>query len=297
VRTFKVYTPDLFELATWLKQYHISTVAMEATGIYWIPLYEILLEQGFEVLVVNPVFVKRMRDTKTDMADSQLLLQLHTYGQLPASFHPTLEISVIQSYWRQRARLIAQAADAVRLMQKALDLMNLHLHKATSDISGVTGLRIIRAIIDGTHDPYILACMKAKRIRCSHDELFRALTGNYRTKHLFSLKLALAQYDFARQQVQECDVATANCLQTLTCVASDQMQMDNESTNQSPSTVRPRRQRIQGNAPKSFDLPREVERLTGRKWDSIPGIGAMTIMTGISEVGLDLTKWPTERHF
>ncbi|MHB9005162.1 MAG: IS110 family transposase [Coriobacteriia bacterium] len=122
VRTFKVYTPDLYELAAWLKECRITTVAMEATGVYWVPLYETLLDQGFDVLVVNPMFVKRMRDAKTDISDSQLLLQLHTYGQLPASFHPTLDISILQSYWRQRARLVQQAADAVRLMQKALDL-------------------------------------------------------------------------------------------------------------------------------------------------------------------------------
>ncbi|MHB9005163.1 MAG: transposase [Coriobacteriia bacterium] len=188
-------------------------------------------------------------------------------------------------------------ADAVRLMQKALDLMNLHLHKAISDISGVTGLRIIRAIVDGVHDPCILADMKEKRIRCSHDELVHALTGNYRMEHLFALRLALAQYDFTQQQIQECDVVLAEYLSTITDEPTSQVQSDTEPSDQSLANVRIRRQRIRGNAPSVFSLPREIERLTGRRWDCIPGIGAMTIMTGISEVGLDLSRWPSERHF
>ena len=121
------------------------------------------------------------------------MLQLHTYGQLPASFRPTLDISILQAYWRERGRLVKEAADAIRLMQKALDLMNLHLHKAISDLSGVTGLRIVRAIISGVHTAAMLAELRDPGIKCSKEELVHALTGNYRAEHLFSLKLALAR--------------------------------------------------------------------------------------------------------
>jgi transposase len=295
VRTFKVYTPDLHELAAWLKECRISTVAMEATGIYWIPVYEVLQAHGFEVITVNPDFVRRMRDPKTDVSDSLLLLQLHTYGQLPASFRPPLDISVLQTYWRQRDRLVGQASDAIRLMQKALDLMNLHLHKAISDISGVTGLRIIRAILGGMHDPGILASMREPGIRCSNEELVHALTGNYRTEHLFALKLALAQYDFAQQQIRECDTVLSEFMATLPDGPDTPAPCDSDPQKELPKKGQsPRRQ---GNQPTTFDLAKEVERLTGRDWTVVPGIGPMTVMTGIAEVGLDLTKWATERHF
>lgn len=295
VRTFKVYTPDLYELAAWLKECRINTVAMEATGVYWVPPYEILQAQGFEVFLVNPDFVRRMRDPKSDVADSQLLLQLHTYGQLPASFRPTLDITILQTYWRQRDRLVGQAADAIRLMQKALDLMNLHLHKAISDLSGVTGLRIVRAILEGNHDPEALALMRESGIKCPHEELVHALTGNYRMEHLFSLKLALEQYDFAWQQIKECDTALSAYLASLPDGPSNDIPSDTGSANK--PACKKKGSRSKGNAPKTFDLESEVVRLTGRNFEAIPGLGPMTIMTGIAEVGLDLSKWPTEQHF
>lgn len=291
VRIFKVYTPDLHAMIAWLTACRITTVAMEATGVYWVPLYELLLAAGFEVVVVNPLFIKRMRDEKTDIADSQLILQQHTYGQLPASFHPTLDISVVQAYWRQRERLVGQAADAIRLMQKALDLMNLHLHKAISDLSGVTGLRILRAIVDGARDPHVLACLKEPEIKCSSEELVKALTGTYRPEHCFALQVAMAQYDFAQQQILACDAELAAYLATL-----PDADPDPDPTPTGPTGRRPRRRR-QGHQPTTFDLAGEVQRLTGRDWAGIPGLGPMTLMTGIAEVGLDLTRWPTERHF
>lgn len=291
VRTFAVYTPDLHELVAWLKGCCITTVAMEATGVYWIPLYEILLEAGLEAVLVNPLFVKRMRDPKTDVADSQLLLQLHTFGQLPASFRPPLDISVLRSYWRQRERLVGEAADAIRLMQKSLTLMNLHPHKAISDISGVTGLRIIRAILGGVHDPKALAGMRERGIKCSQEELEHALTGNYRQEHLFALKLAVQRYDFAHQQIQECDRALGEFTSSLPDGETEETDCDDKSPD-GTKQHRPRR-----NEPQAFDLHGEVERLTGRNFECIPGLGAMTVMTGISEVGLDMTRWESEQHF
>jgi transposase len=294
VRTFKVYTPDLHEMAAWLKACRITTAALEATGVYWVPIYEILQAHNIKVILVNPDFVRRMRDPKTDVADSQLMLQLHTYGQLPASFRPTLDISILQTYWRQRDRLVYEAADAIRLMQKALDLMNLHLHKAISDLSGVTGLRIVRAILSGIYDPEALAMMREPGIKCSREELVHALTGNYRTEHLFSLRLALAHYDFAQRQIEQCDSAICGYTATLPDGTAGPTSDGSDPKDQPPAKKRRSRR---GNAPKIFDLAEEVNRLTGRDWNVIPALGPMTIMTGISEVGLDLTKWDTERHF
>ena len=168
-----------------------------------------------------------------------------------------------------------------------------HLHKAISDISGVTGLRIIRAILSGTHDPYALSTMKEPGIKCSEEELVHALTGNYRAEHLFSLKLALAHYDFTQQQIEQCDTAISEYIAGLPDGAACPTSGDSNFKDQPPAKKR----QCRGNAPKTFDLAEEVNRITGRNWDIIPALGAMTIMTGISEVGLDLTKWATERHF
>jgi hypothetical protein len=169
--------------------------------------------------------------------------------------------------------------------------MNLHPHKAISDISGVTGLRIIRAILGGEHDPKALAGMRESGIRCSQEELEHALTGNYRQEHLFALRLAMERYDFAHQQIGECDTVLSEYISILPDGPTDSTGCDAISPNETKQ-YRPRR-----NEPRAFDIHSEVERLTGRDFGCIPGLGAMTVMTGISEVGLDLSKWPTERHF
>jgi len=296
VRTFGVYTPDLHEMAAWLKACGITTVAMEATGVYWVPPYEILQEEGFKVLLVNPQFVRRMRDPKSDVDDSLLLLQLHTFGQLPASFRPDLDISVLQTYWRQRQRLVEQSADAIKLMHKALELMNLHLHKAISDVSGVTGMRIVRAILGGERSPEVLADMKESGIKASHEELVSALTGNYRIEHLFSLKVAVAQYDFLQEQIQGCDRVLSEFTASLPDGPTVPTTKDSGAPGQQP-TKKKSRSKAKGNQPKIFDLGMEVERLTGRDWSVVPALGPMTVMTGIAEVGLDLTRWATEDHF
>jgi transposase len=288
VREFGCYTPDLEELADWLTQCGITTVAMEATGVYWIGLFQLLQARGFEVIVVNPQQIKQVSGRKTDVSDCQWIQQLHSYGLLHASFRPSLDISILQTYWRQRERLIQQAADAIRLMQKALDLMNLHLHKAISDLSGVTGLRIVRAMLAGEHDPHALAAMRDKAIRCAPEELVKALTGDYRQDHLFSLGLALTQYDFFQMQLQQCDTVVQTYLATLpTPEPSDPA---------TPPPTSPRRTRKQKNMP-TFDLAGELDRLSGQALTSIKGLGACQVMTIIAEVGLDLTAWPTENHF
>lgn len=288
VREFGCYTPDLQALADWLTQCRITTVAMEATGVYWIGLFQLLQARGFDVIVVNPQQIKQVSGRKTDVSDSQWIQQLHSYGLLHASFRPSHEISILQTYWRQRERLIQQAADAIRLMQKALDLMNLHLHKAISDLSGVTGLRILRAMREGEHDPQVLAAMRDKAIRCSQDELVKALTGDYRPDHLFTLGLALDQYDFLQQQLRQVDTALETYLASLPTPEPPDAPV--------PPPVSPQRPRKQKHDP-AFDLASELDRLSGRALTSIAGLGPCQVTTIIAEVGLDLSKWPTEHHF
>lgn len=289
VQEFGCYTPDLQALADWLTHCRITQVAMEATGVYWIGLFQVLQARGFDVIVVNPQQIKQVSGRKTDVSDSQWIQQLHTHGLLHASFRPSEDISVLQTYWRQRERLIQQAADAIRLMQKALDLMNLHLHKAISDLAGLTGLRIVRAMVKGEHDPRVLAKMREKSIRCDEEELVKALTGEYRQDHLFSLALALAQYDFFLTQIQQCDTVLQAYLATLPAAPPP----DDPATPVPTSPKRPRKSKYTP----AFDLAGELDRLTGRALTSIPGVGPCHAMTIIAEVGLDMAKWPTEHHF
>ena len=210
-----------------------------------------------------------MRDPKSDVADSQLMLQLHTYGQLPASFRPTLDISILQAYWRERGRLVKEAADAIRLMQKALDLMNLHLHKAISDLSGVTGLRIVRAIISGVHTPAMLAELRDPGIKCSEEEW--SMPSPVITEQSTYSRLNLpSRVQLAQQQIEQCDVAISEYTSDLPDGALPPAATAWDcSAKPSSKRRRPRG----GNLPKRFDLSAEVSRLTGRDWSVVTGTG------------------------
>ncbi len=187
VREFGCYTPDLAALVTWLKECRIETVAMESTGVYWIPVFQMLEAAGFEVILVNAHHVKSVPGRKSDVLDCQWLRQLHSYGLLSGSFRPTDSICVLRSYIRQRDTLIADAARHIQRMQKALTQMNLHLHQVLSDLTGLSGMRILKAIVAGERDPLKLAALKHERVRKSEAEIAAALSGDYRTEHLFVL--------------------------------------------------------------------------------------------------------------
>ena len=205
VRTFQSFTQELHRLADWLKTVGISTVAMESTGVYWIPLFEILEERGFEVLLVNARDVKQVPGRKTDVNDAQWLQQLHQFGLLRASFRPQQDVVTLRSYLRQRERLIEYAAAHIQHMQKALVEMNVQLHHVVSDITGETGMRIVRAIVAGDHDPAQLAQHRDPRCRASLETIRDALVGNYRQEHVFALRQALELYDRYQQAVDQCD--------------------------------------------------------------------------------------------
>ena len=204
VRTFGTFTADLHRLADWFEQCGVKTVAMESTGVYWIPIYEILDQRGFEVVLVNARDAKHVPGRKTDVSDAHWLQRLHAYGLLRASFRPKGEIATLRAYLRQRERLLEDAAAHIQHMQKALTEMNLQLHHVVSDMTGVTGMRIIRAIVAGERDPAVLALSRPALPgpRRDHRE---ALIGNYREEHVFALAQALELYDTYQAKVAACD--------------------------------------------------------------------------------------------
>ena len=188
VRKFGCFTADLLALAEWLKKCNVNTVAMESTGVYWIPLMQVLESQGFEVKLVNARHVKNVPGRKSDASDCQWLQKLHTFGLLSGSFRPDDQVCVLRSYWRHRDNLIRYMASHIQHMQKALEQMNVQLHKVISDINGVTGMAMIRAILAGERDAVKLAQMRDSRIQSSEEEIIKALEGDYRQEHLFALK-------------------------------------------------------------------------------------------------------------
>jgi len=284
VRAFGCFTSDLHALAHWLKKCGINTVAMESTGVYWIPLFQILETQGFDVKLVNARHVKNVPGRKTDVKDCQWLQQLHTYGLLSGSFRPDDSICVLRSYWRHRENLIRYAAAHVQHMQKALTEMNLQLHKVISDITGVTGMRIIRAILDGERDFIKLAQMKDPRIKHSTDTIAKALEGDYRQEHLFALKQAVELYCFYQQQLEACNQQIQAYL----------MQMDS-ALNIDSQPIK-RKKKPSKNQP-CFDLATHLYRISGVDFTQIDGLNVLSVHTILSEVGLNPEAFGTEKRF
>jgi len=288
VRSFGCFTPDLYALSAWLKQCEIETVAMEATGVYWIPLFQILETQGFEVSLVNAHHVKTVPGRKSDVLDCQWLQQLHSYGLLASSFRPEDQVCVLRSYLRHRDTLIKSASTHILRMQKALIEMNLQLHQVISDITGTTGMRILRAIVAGERNPQVLAAMKDRRIKAAPEAIAAALTGDYRDEHLFILKQELHLYEIYQQQIAACDGEIEQLLNTFTT------KVDPE-TNPPPKPKRSGKKQP-GNAP-DFDLRTHLYRITGVDLTQIAGLGTLSVLVILSEVGLDPTRFRTVKHF
>ena len=288
VRSFKCFTADLHVLADWLKKCGIQTVVMESTGVYWIPLYQILETQGFEVKLANARHVKNVPGRKTDVSDCQWLQRLHTYGLLSGSFRPEDSICVLRSFWRHRDTLVRYASSHVQHMQKALTEMNIQLHQVISDMTGLTGMRIIKAILAGERDPIKLAQMRDPRIKSTAQQIAKALQGDYRQEHLFTLRQAVELYDVYHQKIEACDQQIE---QYLTQVES---KIDLESAPLPASTKSNRKPK--GNAP-HFDLRAHLYRISGVDFTQIDGLDAVSVHTILSEVGLDPTAFQTEKNF
>lgn len=288
VRKFKCFTADLHNMADWLNECGIKTIVMESTGVYWIPAFQILESRGFEVKLVNAKHVKNVPGRKTDVLDCQWLQRLHCFGLLSGSFRPENSICVLRSYWRHRDNLIRYAGSHIQHMQKALTEMNIQLHKVISDIAGLTGMRIIRAILEGERDTVKLASMKHGRIRSSSNEIAKSLEGDYRSEHLLALKQAVELYDFYQKQISACDQQIEDYL----------IQFDSKldlDAHPIPPTKRKHR-KPQGNEP-YFDLRTHLYRITGVDFTQIDGLNALSVQNIISEVGLDPGAFPTVKHF
>jgi len=288
VRPFGTFTSDLHRLVDWLATCGVKTVAMESTGVYWVPLYEILEERGFEVLLVNAEHVRNVPGRKSDVKDCGWIQELHTYGLLRASFRPSAEIAVLRAYVRQRQMLVESAARHIQHMQKALMLMNIQVHHVLTDITGTTGMRIVRGLVAGQHDPNELAAYRDARCSASRDEIAAALTGNYKTEHVFALGQALSLYDAYQKHLQECDSRIEQQLAVLA-----------KSTARPDQTLRKlgKGKREGKDAPK-FDIRSPLHQITGGiDLTDVPGIASTTALNVIAEVGSDMGRWPTEKHF
>ncbi len=285
VRTFRTFSGDLHRLADWLKETGIKTVAMESTGVYWIPVFEILEARGLEVLLVNSRDVKHVPGRKTDVNDAQWLQQLHQHGLLRGSFRPRDGVVRLRAYLRHRERLVDYAASHIQHMQKALMQMNVQLHHVVSDITGATGMRIIRAIVSGTHAPDELAEFRDVRCAASEDTIREALTGNYRPEHVFALRQALELYDFHQAKIAECDTEIEAVLRTL-----------NEAR-ATPEEPLPSARHGKARNEPAFDARPALYTLLGADLTQIHGFGPYTVLRLVAECGDDMRKWPTAKHF
>lgn len=289
VRKFGAFTCDLQAIADWLTECRVTTVAMESTGIYWIPLYQILETRGFEVCLVNARQMKNVSGRpKTDRLDCRWIQRLHSYGLLMPSFRPPDEICQLRCLLRHREALIRGAARHTQHMQKALHQMNLLLDKVISDITGVTGTAIIEQMLAGERDPVTLAKLRDCRIHATEDDIAKALHGDYREEHLFVLRQAYEAYQFAQTQLATCDQAVEAWLR------KTEKTLDVREHPLPPAT-RPRR-KPQDNEP-TYDARSYVYEIYGVDLTQIPGLQASTIQTLLAEVGRDMRKWPTEKHF
>jgi transposase len=285
VREFGAFTSDLHALADWLEKCGVTTVAMESTGVYWIPLFEILERRGFEVKLVDARKTKNVSGRKSDVLDCQWLQTLHTYGLLTGAFRPADDVCVLRGYMRQKEMLVQLSSMHIQHMQKAMQQMNLLLHNVVSDITGLTGMTILKAIIAGERDPKVLASHRDSRCRNSAQTIARSLVGNYREEHLFALTQAVDLYETYQAKINDCEEAIARFLAT-------QALRTNDEPSASQKNI-PARQRIRA----GVDLRSNFFKLTGVDLFSIPGLGADTLLTILAEVGFDMTPWKTEKHF
>ncbi len=286
VRTFQTFTADLHRLADWFAQCGVKTVVMESTGVYWIPIYEILEQRGFKAVLVNARDAKHVPGRKTDVSDAEWLQRLHEYGLLRPSFRPQAEMAGLRAYLRQRERLLDYAAAHIQHMQKALTQMNLQLHHVVSDITGVTGMRIIRAIVEGERDPAILASYRDVRCHASVETVRQALVGNDREEHIFALTQALELYDVYQAKVAACDKQIEAVLERLKQSAVPPTEKLPAARNKAHSS----------NAP-AFEVREALHAILGVDLTQIHGLGPYLALKLVGECGTNLSAWPTAKHF
>jgi transposase len=295
VREFSSFTPDLEDLANWLKKCKVTSVAMESTGVYWIPLYELLESRGFEVNLVDARHVKNVTGRKSDVKDCQWIQQLHACGLLSPAFRPDDKILSLRSYTRQRDTLVENASECTLRMQKSLTQMNLHLRNVLSDITGLTGMQIIRAIVNGERDSKKLAQFRDCRCKNPVDVIEKSLTGNYREEHLFSLRQNLESYDFYQNQIFTCDQKIEQALVELNPVKLEKNKASDKD--QDPKSDQPRTSKSRKGNALYFDPLEHLQSILGADVTKIPGIEGNLAVKILSEIGTDMKKWKSEKHF
>lgn len=286
VRRFETFTQGLHDTARWLKKCKIKSVAMESTGVYWIPIFQILESYGFDVILVNARHVKNVPGRKTDVQDCQWLQYLHSVGLLRGSYRPSKEVCAVRSLLRHRDNLVKMSSSHIQHMQKALNQMNLHLHHVISDITGVTGLKIIDSILGGERDPKKLAAMKDCRIKADNATIAKSLMGDYLPEHIFTLKQALQSYRHYKDMISECDNEIEKLLENF------ESRIDPEQYEKQPKNRKKTRKNEM-----NFDLQGHLYRIIGTDLTQIDGVNAATAHVVFSEIGTDFSKFPTANHF
>jgi transposase len=287
IRCFDCFTADLQELADWLIAKGVRSVALQSTGVYWIPVFEVLQQRGLEVYLVNARHTKNLPGRKSDIEECQWLLKLHTFGLLNNSFQPTDEIRITRTLWRQRAGLAEQARSTIQRIQKILTEMNVQLSNVLSDVSGASGMAIIHGILKGERDARVLAALADAQVKASKEVIAKSLEGNWRQELLFVLAQEVELYGVYQDKIAECDRQLQTQLRTMA------PKVDLESN---PLGPRPKGKRAQGNAPQ-FDLRTELYRLTGVDWTQVNGIDVTVAQSVIAETGVDLSPFPSEGNF
>jgi transposase len=298
VREFHTFTGDLLKMIDWLKQCRIETIIMESTGVFWIPAFELLESHGFDVKLVNARHVKNVSAHKTDVLDCQWLQQLGTFGLMKGAFRPANTILPLRAYLRQRDMLIKSAADHIQHMQKALTQMNLQLHNVISDITGKTGMAIIRSIVGGVTNPKKLAALRNERCHNPEEVIEASLVGNYREEHLFSLKQALELYDYYISKRVECDLKIEQEIEKFESKVKPQDADKDKQQSSGEEKVKKTKEKTKFQKHEfQFDLTSQLIKLTGVDLTKIPSIGASSALTIISEIGLDMSRWRSAKHF
>jgi len=286
VRSFGTFTQDLFAICEWLIKCNVTTVAMESTGVYWIPLFQLLEENGFEVVLVNAKHVKNVRGKKTDVSDAEWIRQLHSCGLLTASFQPDSFTRILRTYMRQRKNLVQMSATHINIMQKGFEQMNIKLQHVISDITGKSGQAIIRAILQGERKSEKLVELLDGRIKASKEEVMKSLQGNWKEEHLFEIRQSYETFLFFKQQIQDCDTKI-------------ELLLKSKSGSQDDGQSSPTKKKHDWSKPKdlSFDASEMLKKITGIDLTEIFGIGASSAVEILSEIGWDMTKWKTEKQF
>ena len=289
VRAFGNYTVDLQTIASWLKEHQVKSIAMESTGVYWIALFEELERQGFECLLISSRSLRRVPGRKSDIADAQWIQTLHSYGLLESSFRPQAELIGLRTLLRHRGQLLEHRSPHTQHIQKALLQMNVQLSQALSDVMGETGQAIIRAIVAGEREPHKLAALRDRNCKKSAEEIGKALTGTWRTEHLFIVRQSLELYDFYTQQIKTCDeeIDRMYALTRVEWAVGEVQPLSNTKRNSHSK-----------NAPQNKEATRQhLKRISGVDLSVVHGFGVSLAQTVIMEVGTDMSKFPSEKHF